>query len=309
MSGSRWAPTLGDPVVTALTSGSVSSCRCPTSPTPTCCRWAPTTPSTACSPARRQHLSTPGRAHVPPGRARGPHHPHRRGDARHRALPAPGAPARSCAAIIDDPEASANDRFVALDLLQQREHRGRRRAADVPGHRHRDRDGQARPSTCSPTGDDERGDRPRRLRRVHQAEPALLAARAADHVGREEHRHQPAGADRAVRRRAASRATSSCSWPRAAARPTSRSCTRRRRRVLNPTRHDCSSWRRSCARSARRPARRTTWRSSSAARQRRVRAEDREVRLRALPRQPADRRLAARPRRSATSSWSSRCWS
>ncbi len=29
-----------------------------------------------------------------------------------------------------------------------------------------------------------------------QAEPALLPARAADHVGREEHRHQPAGPDR-----------------------------------------------------------------------------------------------------------------
>ena len=33
---------------------------------------------------------------------------------------------------------------------QERQHRRRRRAADVPGHRHRDRDGQARPSTCSP---------------------------------------------------------------------------------------------------------------------------------------------------------------
>ena len=37
-----------------------------------------------------------------------------------------------------------------------------------------------------------------RVRRLHQAQPALLPARAADDVGGEEHRHQPAGADRAL---------------------------------------------------------------------------------------------------------------
>ena len=60
---------------------------------------------------------------------------------------------------------------------QERVHRGRRRAADVPGHRHRDRDGQARPARCSPTGGDEEHICPRRLRRLHHAEPAVLPAR------------------------------------------------------------------------------------------------------------------------------------
>ena len=41
---------------------------------------------------------------------------------------------------------------------------------------------------------------PRRLRRLHQAEPALLPDGPADHVGGEEHRLQPARPDRAVRR-------------------------------------------------------------------------------------------------------------
>ena len=50
------------------------------------------------------------------------------------------------------------------------------------------------------------------------AEPALLADGPAHHVGREEHRQQPARADRAVRGHGRRRRpTSSCSWPRAAA--------------------------------------------------------------------------------------------
>ena len=40
--------------------------------------------------------------------------------------------------ILDDPEASNNDKFVALD----REHRGGGRPADVSGHGHGDRHGQ-----------------------------------------------------------------------------------------------------------------------------------------------------------------------
>ena len=83
---------------------------------------------------------------------------------------------------------------------QERVHRGRRGAAHVPGHRHRDRDGQARPARAHRRAG--RGAHlARRLRRVHHAEPALLPARAADHVGREEHRHQPARADRDLRHR------------------------------------------------------------------------------------------------------------
>ena len=57
------------------------------------------------------------RQDLPPGRARGDPAADRRGDARHLPLPAAGAP-RPAAQIIDDPEASGNDRFVALDLLK-----------------------------------------------------------------------------------------------------------------------------------------------------------------------------------------------
>jgi hypothetical protein len=44
--------------------------------------------------------------------------------------------------IIDDPEASGNDRFAALDLLKNVNISARRHPADVPGHRHRDRHGE-----------------------------------------------------------------------------------------------------------------------------------------------------------------------
>ena len=46
--------------------------------------------------------------------------------------------------------------------------------------------------------DDAEADLARGVRRLHAAQPALLPARAADDVRREEHRHQPAGADRAL---------------------------------------------------------------------------------------------------------------
>lgn len=47
--------------------------------------------------------------------------------------------------IIDDPEASSNDKFVALDLLKNANIAAAKRPADVPGHGHGDRHGQARP--------------------------------------------------------------------------------------------------------------------------------------------------------------------
>ena len=47
----------------------------------------------------------------------------------------------SLKAIVEDPEASDNDKFVALRFSQERQHFGRRRVADVPGHRHRDHHG------------------------------------------------------------------------------------------------------------------------------------------------------------------------
>ena len=52
--------------------------------------------------------------------------------------------------ILDDPEASDNDRFVALDLLKNACDRSRWRAADVPRHRHSDRQGQEGRVSCSP---------------------------------------------------------------------------------------------------------------------------------------------------------------
>ena len=48
------------------------------------------------------------------------------------------------AAILDDPEASDNDRGVALALLRNAEVAAAGRAADVPGHRHGDRHRQER---------------------------------------------------------------------------------------------------------------------------------------------------------------------
>ena len=171
--------------------------------------------------------------------------------------------------IIDDPEASGNDRFVALDLLKNVnisaggvlpmcQDTG---TAIVMGKK----------SEGVLTGAD---DGEAISRGVYDAYTKLnlrySPARAADDVRGEEHRHEPAGADRdlldaAVAR--ASRSTSSSSWPRAAARRTSRSCSRRPRR--SSTRSGCwsSSTRRS-ARSARPPARRTTSPWSSAARRR-----------------------------------------
>ena len=101
--------------------------------------------------------------------------------------------------IIDDPKASPNDRFVALDLLRNAniaaggvlpmcQDTG---TAIVMGKRGRH---------VLTDGADEQAIARGRLPGVHPAEPALLAARPADHVGRAEHRHQPAGPDRAVRR-------------------------------------------------------------------------------------------------------------
>ena len=57
------------------------------------------------------------RADLPPGRPRGDPAADRRGDARHRHYLRPAHLAQ-LRRIIDDPEASGNDRFVALDLLK-----------------------------------------------------------------------------------------------------------------------------------------------------------------------------------------------
>ena len=205
--------------------------RSSSSATPTCSRPARTTRRTGWSPPRASRPSRPTAEtflQVAPEAiqrltAEAMH------DISHYLRPAHLAQLRK---IIDDPEASGNDRFVALDLLKN---------VNISA-------GGVLPM-CQDTGtaivmgkksegvltgaDDGEAISPRRLRRLHQAQPALLAARAADDVRGEEHRHQPAGADRALLDAAdvrASRSTSSSSWPRAAARPTSRSSSRRPRR-------------------------------------------------------------------------------
>ena len=201
--------------------------------------------------------------------------------------------------ILDDPEASAQRPLRRARPAEEREHRGGRRAADVPGHRHRDRHGQARP---------ERAHRRRRrggplarhLRRVHEAEPALLADGPADHVGREEHRLQPAGADRAVRDRR-----------RRVQVPVHGQGRRLGQQVLplpgdegGPERgldDEVPGGEDPFARHRRLPA--VPPGDRRRRHLRRVRAEDREVRLRALPRRAARRGLAGSATASATRSW------
>ena len=159
-------------------------------------------------------------------------------------------------AILDDPEASKNDRFVALQQLKN---------ANISA-------GGVLPA-CQDTGtaivigkkgenvftgaNDEEALSAGRARRLHRHQPALLAARAPDLVRGEEHRHQSsrAGGDLLHPR---ATPTSCCSSPRAAAPPTSPSCTSRPRRCS--TRRPCwRSWKSSSRPSAPRPARPTTW--------------------------------------------------
>ena len=159
--------------------------------------------------------------------------------------------------ILDDPEASPNDRFVALELLKNA---GIAAGGVLPG--------------CQDTGtaivmgkkgervltgaDDERCDRQGRLRQpTTQANLRYSQMAPLDDVGRGEHQDQPAGPDRDLRR-ARRRRTTSSSWPRAAARPTRATCSRRPRPCSTRT-ASCASSTRSCATSAPRPARRTTW--------------------------------------------------
>ena len=78
---------------------------------------------------------------------------------------------------------------------EERVHRGRRHPAVVPGHRHRDREGQEGRARAHRRRRP-RGDRARHLRHVRRRQPALLADGAAHDVRGEEHRHEPAGADR-----------------------------------------------------------------------------------------------------------------
>ena len=132
--------------------------------------------------------------------------------------------------ILDDPEATDNDKFVAYDFLKN---------ANIAA-------GGVLPM-CQDTGTAIIMGKKGRLVWTDGDDEAALAEGARDaylkrnlrysqlapdlHVRGEEHQEQPAGADRDLRRgQEEPTPTSSCSSPRAAARPTSRSCTRRRPR-------------------------------------------------------------------------------
>jgi fumarate hydratase class I len=95
--------------------------------------------------------------------------------------------------ILDDPESSDNDRFVALDLLKN---------ANIAA-------GGILPM-CQDTGTAivvgkrgqdvlTAGPRARGVRHLRHHQPALLAARPIGYVQGGQHRQQPAGADRALR--------------------------------------------------------------------------------------------------------------
>ena len=98
-------------------------------------------------------------------------------------------------AILDDARGLAQRQVRGAGAPEERQHLGRRRAADVPGHRHRHRHGQE-----GPGGVDRRRrrgrDRPRRLQDLHRDQPALFAGLADLDVQGSADRHQPAGADR-----------------------------------------------------------------------------------------------------------------
>ena len=100
--------------------------------------------------------------------------------------------------IIDDPEASANDRFVAFELLKNANIAGGGRAADVPGHRHRDHHGQEGRERLD-LGRRRSRAQPGHPQGLHRDQPALQPDGAARHVQGGQHRHQPAGADRPLR--------------------------------------------------------------------------------------------------------------
>ena len=130
--------------------------------------------------------------------------------------------------ILDDCRGQPERQVRRLRLPEERQHRRRRRAADVPGHRHRDHHGQ------------EGLQRPRRRRRrgcalaKARATPicaATCAIRRSRRCRCTKRRTPPTTCRRSARSMPrATTPTSSCSWPRAAAPPTRASCSRRRRR-------------------------------------------------------------------------------
>ena len=245
------------------------------------------------------------RAHpdLPAGRPGGDPPAHRRGDARHRPLPAPGPPG-AAAADHRRPRVVGQRPVRGARPAQERQHLRGRRAADVPGHRHRDRDGQEDRGRADRRRR-RRVDLARRLRRLHPAQPALLAAGAAVDVRGEEHRHQPAGTGGALlgaRRPAGVQVPVHGQGRRLGQQvvpvPGDQGDPQPAADPHLPRRED------PCARHSRLPA------VPPGRRHRRhlggVRPQDRQAGLRPLPRPPAHRGLDERRTGSATSSWSSR---
>ena len=166
----------------------------PTSTSPSCCRSGPTRRRTASSPPKASSGRDPAGL-VPQGRARRDHAADAGGDARHRPLPAPG-PLRQLRTILDDPEASENDRFVALDLLKNA-------AIAAGGMLPMCQDTgtaivKGKKGQLVVTGGGDEGDRRRRAADVPHEQPALQPDGADHDVRGEEHRHEPAGRDQAL---------------------------------------------------------------------------------------------------------------
>ena len=164
-------------------------------------------------------------------------------------------------AILDDAEASDNDRFVAYDLLKNANIAagGCCRCARTPAPRS---SWARRASASGPAAATRRPSPPASTRPTPSATCAIPTSRRFRCTRRSIPATTCRRRSRSTRPRA--RSTASCSSPRGAGRPTSPSCSRRRRQ--GSTRRACcaSSTRRS-AQSAPRPARPTTSPSASAA--------------------------------------------
>ena len=245
---------------------------------------------------------------VPRGRARGADAAHARGDARHRA-PAAARPPRAAA--------------------RRSSTTPRRRRTTASSRSSCSRTRTSPPAACCPSCQDTGtaivmgkkgqyvftggGDEAAIARGIfdtyRDGEPALLADRAARHVQGEEHRQRTCRRRSRSSRPTATR-TSSCSWPRAAARRTRASCSRRPRRCS--TRRACSAFLDAEAALARHrgvPA--VPPRDRHRRHVGRAHAQDREARVGALPRHAARRaattlgralpRPRARGRRSSRS--------
>ena len=224
------------------------------------------------------------------------------GDARHRPLP----PARSPGPTAQGPRRPGGERQRPLRRPRPAEERrrlGRRRAADVPGHGHGDRQGEEGPVRVHRRrrrGGDRRG----RATHLRDDQPALQPDGPADDVRGAQHRHQPAGRDQDLRRR--------------------------RRHVLVPL-HRQGRWQRQQVvplprdqgAAQRGDAAAVDLREDADAGHRRLPAvsprrrrrrhvggvgrRDRQAGVDALPRHAADRRARRRATPSATSSWRPRC--